>query len=89
MPVVELAMALLLQATPASVNPRAHELFERDPALMQWALRLYDGNRDGWLTLFEAQAAADGFQDIADENRDGKVSVREYGAAVEFIRVRY
>lgn len=73
----------------ASVNPRATELFEREPLLKGWALRIYDRNHDGWLTSFEAQAAADSFRDIADGDRDGRVSVGEYAAALDFIRARY
>ncbi len=75
--------------SPAGFNPRAHELFDREPLLKQWALRFHDRNRDGWLTLYEAQPAAEAFREIADENRDGRVSVREYRAALDFIRVRY
>jgi hypothetical protein len=76
-------------ATLASLNPRVLELFDREPQLKQWALRIFDRNRDGWLTLFEAQSAANEFRDIADEDGDGQVSVREYSAALDFIRVRY
>lgn len=78
-----------LQALPASINPRANELFDREPGLKSWALRRFDANKDGWLTMFEAQPAADAFREIADVNRDGQVSVREYADAIEFIRVRY
>lgn len=73
----------------ASVNPRANELFDREPVLKAWALRIYDRNHDGWLTLYEAQAAADSFREIADGNRDGRVSVSEYAAAIDFVRARY
>lgn len=73
----------------ASLNPRAIDLVESDPAIHQWAVRSYDRNGDGWLTLFEAQPAVGGFQDIADEDRDGRVTVREYRAAVDFLRARY
>ena len=73
----------------ASINPRANELFDREPVLKAWALRIHDRNRDGWLTLYEAQAAADSFRDIADGNRDGRVSVSEYAAAIDFVRARY
>ena len=73
----------------ASVNPRANELFDREPVLKAWALRIYDRNHDGWLTLYEAQAAADSFRDIADGNRDGRVSLSEYAAAIDFVRARY
>ena len=73
----------------ASVNPRANELFDREPVLKAWALRIHDRNHDGWLTLYEAQAAADSFRDLADGNRDGRVSVSEYAAAIDFVRARY
>jgi hypothetical protein len=93
-----LMIALMLAAQPvaqpaaamsASLNPRAIELIDSDPTLKQWALRLYDRNRDGWLTLYEAQPAAAAFRDIADEDRDGRVTVREFEGALAFIRVRY
>ena len=70
-------------------NPRASELFEREPALRDWALRFYDANRDGWLTLFEASAAAEAFRDMADNDRDGRVTTVEYRAGVAFISARY
>ncbi|HVF37388.1 MAG TPA: hypothetical protein VNA29_05540 [Sphingomicrobium sp.] len=84
---------LLLAATPevrpANIIPRASELLEREPVLKEWAMRIFDRNRDGWLTLYEASEAADAFRDIADEDRDGRVSPREYRNALDFIRVRY
>ena len=56
---VPLAVLLLAAADPgvaaASFNPRANELFDRDPVLNAWAVRSFDRNHDGWLTLFEAQ----------------------------------
>ena len=70
-------------------NPRAAELFERDPVLMAWALKLFDANDDGWLTLFEAQRAADAFRDLADTDHDGRVTTGEYRNAVVFIAARY
>lgn len=76
-------------AQPASVNPRANELFDREPVLKSWALRIYDINHDGWLTTFEAADAAASFRDIADADRDGQVSLSEYGTALDFIRARY
>ena len=45
-----------------------------------------------WLPIggeLEAAAAAESFRDVADADRDGRVSLREYGAALEFIRARY
>lgn len=76
-------------AAAASINPRANELFERDPALKAWAVRIYDRNHDGWLTLFEAQPALAAFKGLADSNHDGRVTTREYEAAIAFIRARY
>ena len=73
----------------APINPNAHALFERDPALKAWALRLYDGNRDGWLTLFEAQPAFTAFKEIADGDRDGRVTTYEFARAKEFIAARW
>ena len=70
-------------------NPRIAELFERDPALMAWALKRFDGNADGWLTLFEAQRAADAFRALADGDHDGRVTTSEYRDAVAFIVARY
>ncbi len=75
--------------SPAALNPRAADLFERDPLLARWAVSRFDSNRDGWLTLYEAQPAADAFREIADADRDGRVTVREYDAALAFIRARY
>ena len=85
-------LSLLLQAaaaTGAPFNPNANALFERDSELKAWAVRLYDGNRDGWLTLYEAQEAALAFKRLADSDRDGRVSVNEFGNAREFVRVRW
>ena len=62
------------------LNPHASELFERDPVLAAWAIRRFDRNGDGWLTLHEADAALVAFREIADTDRDGRVSVREYAA---------
>lgn len=73
----------------ASTNPHAIDLVESNPAIQQWALRTYDRNRDGWLSLYEAQPAVTAFEEIADEDRDGHVTVREYQAAVNFLRARY
>ncbi len=71
------------------MNPHANELFDRDSELKDWAVRLYDGNRDGWLTLFEAQPALRMFQEIADSDRDGRVTTYEYSRAKEFIAARW
>jgi len=63
------------------VNPKAIELFERDPALMGWALVRFDSDGDGHLSIFEADKAARAFKDIADSDRDGRVTVAEYRGA--------
>ena len=93
------AQAALASAPPAAsfraapgqrpVNPHANELFDRDAELKAWALKLHDGNRDGWLTLYEAQPALRMFKDIADADRDGRVTTYEYSRAKEFIAARW
>jgi hypothetical protein len=89
---------LLLAAAPqaaqpgpasASFNPRAAELFERDWVLMLWAVQRFDADRDGAISAAEAQPAAEVFRDIADGNRDGRVTPYEYQRAREFIVARY
>ena len=86
-----LVIGLMAQAAFASggINPHANELFDRDSQLMAWALRLYDANGDGWLTLFEAQPAFAAFKDIADANQDGRVTTYEYARAKEFVAARW
>lgn len=86
-----LAFVLLQAATPApaAFNPNANALFDRDPVLRQWAVRHYDNNGDGWLTLYEAQPAVASFRDIADGDRDGRITVVEYRRAKEFIAARW
>jgi hypothetical protein len=88
---ISLVIGLMAQATFASatVNPHANELFDRDADLKAWALRLYDRNHDGWLTLYEAQPALNQFRDIADSDRDGRVTTYEYARAKEFIAARW
>ena len=71
------------------LNPDAAALFERDSVLRSWALRFHDRNGDGWLTSFEAHEAAVAFKQIADSNRDGRVSVYEFGEGRDFIRARW
>jgi hypothetical protein len=71
------------------VNPKAIELFERDPKLMQWAVSYFDTDRDGRLSIREADAAARQFKRIADGDRDGQVTPSEYRAAREFIVARW
>ncbi len=89
-------LALLLVGSPAAsvptaapFNPRAIELIDSVPAIKQWALRLFDTNHDGWLTLYEAQPAVAAFRDIADGDHDQRVTTREFEAAVAFIKARY
>ena len=72
----------------APVNPNANALFDRDPTIKAWAVRLSDSNHDGWLTLYEAQPALAAFKDLADGNRDGRVTTYEYDRAKEFIEAR-
>ena len=71
------------------VNPRAIELFERDEKLMQWALAGFDSNRDGHLSIFEADDAAVEFKRIADGDTDGQVTPTEYRSALGFIVARW
>ena len=84
-------IGLAAQATLASapVNPNANELFDRDPELKAWALRLFDSNHDGWLSLYEAQPAIKAFKEIADADKDGRVTTFEYGRAKEFVTARW
>lgn len=70
-------------------NPRAIELFERDPRLMRWALRFHDSNQDGHLSIREADKAAIEFKRIADGDTDGKVTPLEYRLARDFIAARW
>ena len=94
--------AALIAATPAvaqqavepsaaslPLNPHAGELFDRDADLNAWAVRHFDRNRDGWLTLFEAQPALAAFKEIADADRNGRVTTAEYAAARAYIVARY
>lgn len=78
-----------LPPTEASLNPRANELLDSNPALKSWAVRIYDTNHDGWLTVYEAQPAVAAFRELADANHDGRVTVREFDAALAFISARY
>lgn len=82
-------LGLAAQTTAAAFNPNANELFDRDLELRAWAVRLYDANRDGWLTLYEAQPALAAFKDIADGDKDGRVTTAEYRRAKEFIAARW
>jgi regulator of RNase E activity RraB len=83
-------MAMLMAAATSSApNPRAAEFFDAQPVLLKWALERHDANRDGWLTMFEASAAADDFKSIADADHDGRVTVRELEAAKAFLGSRF
>ena len=84
-----LAAFQLAQPASANVNPMAVELFERDWVLMQWAKRTYDRDRDGIISVAEAQPAASAFREMADANSDGRVTPYEYARAREFILARY
>jgi hypothetical protein len=84
-------LLLALQAAvhqAGALNPHASELFERDPVLREWAVRRFDTNRDGWLTLYEAQPALAAFKDIADGDRDGRITTWEYARGKEFVAAR-
>ncbi|HVF84328.1 MAG TPA: hypothetical protein VM913_09190 [Sphingomicrobium sp.] len=85
-----IASVLMMLAAPGatSINPAATELFERDAVLNGWALAAHDGNGDGWLTTYEAQLAAAAFKDLADADRNGRVTVSEYEEAKRFIVAR-
>ena len=72
----------------APVNPEANNLFDRDPVIKAWALRTFDANHDGWLTLYEAQPALVAFKALADGDRDGRVTIYEYDRAKEYIAAR-
>ena len=74
---------------PAEFNPRAIELFESDTTLMRWALRDHDRNGDGWLSLFEAQDAAQAFKRLSDQDANGRVTSHEYRETIRYIRLRY
>lgn len=69
--------------------PQATDFLESDRSLKAWSVRVYDQNRDGWLTLYEAQPAMDAFKDIADSDRDGRITTAEYRRGIEFITARW
>ena len=83
------AIAVNTPVNPSTpVNPNANAFLDRDPVIKQWAVRTYDSNRDGWLTLYEAQGALAAFKDLADGDRNGRVTTDEYDRAREFIAAR-
>jgi len=84
-----LAAIQLAQPASAPINPRAVELFDRDWVLMQWAKKTFDSNRDGIISIEEAQPAASAFRQIADANGDGRITPYEYARAREYILARY
>jgi hypothetical protein len=75
--------ATMPSATP---NPRAIEFIQRDPAVRSWALAHHDANHDGWLTSYEAAAATEAFRELADADRDGRLTVSEYDRGVDLVR---
>ncbi|WP_310468223.1 hypothetical protein [Sphingomonas sp.] len=85
------ASAASAQIVPANApaNPRAAELFTRDGILLAWALGQFDADRDGTISIAEAQPAARQFKIIADGDRDGRVTPYEYDRAREFIAARF
>jgi hypothetical protein len=74
------ACAVPARSQPARPNP-ARAVFESDWVLMNWALKFFDRDRDIMLSDGEAQAAAEAFRDMADTNRDGRITPQEYSAA--------
>ena len=70
-------------------RPAAAQLFERDWALMNWALKFYDRDGDILLGPGEAAAAAEAFRKLADGDDDGRVTQEEFRAARQFILSRY
>lgn len=83
-----LFLAAAAGAPPPSV-PAAVHLFEKDWVLMNWALKFFDTDRDILLSPAEAAAAAAAFRELADANRDGRVTTDEYRAARAWILARY
>jgi len=71
------------------VNPRAIELFEHEPQLMDWALARFDSDGDGYLSIFEADKAANEFKAIADGDKDGQVTPAEFRAGLDFVVARW
>ena len=79
-----------VDAMPSALRyPQATMFLEREASLKAWAVRTYDSNRDGWLTLYEAQPAMAAFKEIADSDRDGRITTSEYRRGIEFITARW
>lgn len=79
-----------VDALPSAVRyPQATMFLERDASLKAWAVNVYDRNRDGWLTLYEAQPAMEAFKEIADSDRDGRITTAEYRRGIEFVTARW
>ena len=77
------AAALPAQPTPASLETPAPalKLFERDWVLMNWALKFHDTNRDVLIQRDEAEAASAAFRNLADADKDGRITPDEYRSA--------
>ncbi len=87
---LSLCVALQVAATSAAAfNPHANDLFDRDDVLRVWAVKHFDRNGDGWLTLYEAQPAIQTFKAIADSDGDDRITTVEYRRARTFIVARY
>jgi hypothetical protein len=84
-----LISAMIGASSAEPINPDALALFDRDPQLHAWALKTSDENQDGWLTLYEAQAAVGRLKEVADGNKDGQVTVREFEKAKAFVAARW
>lgn len=70
-------------------TPAALQLFSGDAILMHWALRNYDEDGDISLSAAEAVKAADGFKEIADGDRDGRVTTYEFERGREYLLARF
>lgn len=73
----------------APVNQRVIEPFERDEVLKDWGMRFYDRDKDARLSLQEAWLAARAFKDIADKDRDGRITTSEYNHGRDYLILVY
>jgi hypothetical protein len=87
--VLGLALFLTAAAVQPQPVPAAVRLFEKDWVLMNWALKFFDNDRDILLSPGEAAAAVTAFRQLAETNRDGRVTTDEYRAARAWILARY